>query len=110
MVPPVCTAQNLARAKQIVNSVKKAVESYYGVELNFTFGSMLEVVRACMCAESLAQDSEFLALGTNDLTQATFPFSREDPQSKFQPLHHDVLSSDPDGTGNHKSCASRNPI
>ncbi len=97
MVPQVCTVQELCRVKQIVDSVKKAVESYYGVELNFKFGSMLEVVRACMRAESLAHEAEFFSFGTNDLTQAAFSFSREDAENKFLPMYNekDILEDNP---------------
>jgi pyruvate,orthophosphate dikinase len=97
MVPQVCTVQELCRVKQIVDSVKKAVESYYGVELNFKFGSMLEVVRACMRAESLAHEAEFFSFGTNDLTQAAFSFSREDAENKFLPMYNekDILKDNP---------------
>ncbi len=97
MVPQVCTVQELARVKQIVDSVTKAVESYYGVELNFKFGSMLEVVRACMRAESLAKEAEFFSFGTNDLTQAAFSFSREDAENKFLPMYNEkgILQDNP---------------
>jgi pyruvate,orthophosphate dikinase len=97
MVPQVCTKQELVRVKSIVDSVQKAVESQYQVELNFKFGSMLEVVRACMRAESLAQVAEFFSFGTNDLTQATFSFSREDAENKFLPMYNEngILQDNP---------------
>jgi pyruvate,orthophosphate dikinase len=97
MVPQVCTAQELLRVKRIVDSVKQAVEAHYGVEVNFKFGSMLEVVRACMRAESLAEQAEFFSFGTNDLTQATFSFSREDAENKFLPMYNeaDILEDNP---------------
>jgi pyruvate,orthophosphate dikinase len=97
MVPQVCTAQELKRVKDIVDSVKLAVEAHYGVKVDFKFGSMLEVVRACMRAESLAEEAEFFSFGTNDLTQASFSFSREDAENKFLPLYNEneILQDNP---------------
>jgi pyruvate,orthophosphate dikinase len=97
MVPQVCTAQELLAVKKIVDSVKQAVEAHYGVTVNFKFGSMLEVARACMRAESLAEVAEFFSFGTNDLTQATFSFSREDAENKFLPLYNEagILQDNP---------------
>jgi len=97
MVPQVCTQQELLRVKGIVDSVKQAVEAHYGVELKFKFGSMLEVARACMRAESMAEVAEFFSFGTNDLTQATFSFSREDAENKFLPMYNEneILQDNP---------------
>jgi len=52
----------------------------------FKFGTMIEVVRACMRAGRLAEVADFFSFGTNDLTQATFSFSREDAENKFLPF------------------------
>jgi len=97
MVPQVCTKQELLRVKILVDSVKQAVEAHYGVQLTFKFGSMLEVVRACMRAGSMAEVAEFFSFGTNDLTQATFSFSREDAENKFLPLYNknEILQDNP---------------
>jgi pyruvate,orthophosphate dikinase len=97
MVPQVCTAQELKRVKSIVDAVKQAVESLYNVKVNFKFGSMLEVVRACMRADSLAKEAEFFSFGTNDLTQASFSFSREDAENKFLPMYneYEILIDNP---------------
>jgi pyruvate,orthophosphate dikinase len=58
---------------------------------------MLEVVRACMRAENLAEEAEFFSFGTNDLTQATFSFSREDAENKFLPMYNQsqILQDNP---------------
>ncbi len=88
MVPQVCTAQELKRVKEWVEEIQTEVETQYAVSLSFRFGSMLEVVRACMRAENLAEEAEFFSFGTNDLTQATFSFSREDAENKFLPLYN----------------------
>jgi len=97
MVPQVCTAQELNRVKSYVDAVHQVVEQKYGVSVNFKFGSMMEVVRACMRAGSLAEEAEFFSFGTNDLTQATFSFSREDAENKFLPMYNErgILQDNP---------------
>jgi pyruvate,orthophosphate dikinase len=87
MVPQVCDAEELRRVKTIVERVRGEVEAAAGVTLQFKFGSMVEVVRACLCAAELAEVAEFFSFGTNDLTQATFSFSREDAENKFLPQY-----------------------
>ena len=88
MVPQVCTSQELKRVKSYVDAVQEVVENKYGMKVNFKFGSMMEVVRSCMRAGSLAEEAEFFSFGTNDLTQATFSFSREDAENKFLPMYN----------------------
>ena len=97
MVPQVCTAQELRRVKTYVDAIRNAVETHYGVKLDCKFGTMMEVVRACMRAESLAEEAEFFSFGTNDLTQATFSFSREDAENKFLPMYNEkqILQDNP---------------
>ena len=97
MVPQVCTAQELKRVKSWVEAIRADVEHTHGVTLSFRFGSMLEVVRACMRAENLAEEAEFFSFGTNDLTQATFSFSREDAENKFLPMYNQsrILQDNP---------------
>ena len=90
MVPQVCTSQELKRVKSYVDAVRSVVEDKYGVKVNFKFGSMMEVVRSCMRAGSLAEEAEFFSFGTNDLTQATFSFSREDAENKFLPMYNEL--------------------
>jgi pyruvate,orthophosphate dikinase len=87
MVPQVITAQELKHVKASVDKIKAEIEAEYGFELKFKFGSMVETVRACCRAGDLAQIAEFFSFGTNDLTQATFSFSREDAENKFLPLY-----------------------
>jgi pyruvate,orthophosphate dikinase len=90
MVPQVSTVEELKRVKVLVDKARADVESRYGVKLNFKFGSMVEVVRACMRAARLAEEAEFFSFGTNDLTQATFSFSREDAENKFLPFYNET--------------------
>jgi len=96
-VPQVCTKQELIRVKSFVDSIHEEVKQRYGHPVNFKFGTMIEVVRACMRAESLAEAADFFSFGTNDLTQATFSFSREDAENKFLPLYNQsgILQDNP---------------
>ncbi len=87
MVPQVCDAAELERVRLLVDATRTEIEGRCGVALHFRFGSMIEVVRACLCAGSLAGVAEFFSFGTNDLTQATFSFSREDAENKFLPQY-----------------------
>jgi pyruvate,orthophosphate dikinase len=97
MVPQVVTPQELTRVKEIVDITQKEVEADYGIQLKFEFGTMIEVVRACMRAGHLAEIAEFFSFGTNDLTQAAFSFSREDAENKFLPLYNErgILQNNP---------------
>jgi len=97
MVPQVCTAQELKRVKSYVDAVHMVVEDKYSLKVDFKFGSMMEVVRSCMRAGSLAEEAEFFSFGTNDLTQATFSFSREDAENKFLPMYNErgILQDNP---------------
>lgn len=87
MVPQVCTAEELKEVKLFVDEIKTILEEENSLKLNFKFGTMIEVVRACLQAEELAKVAEFFSFGTNDLTQATFSFSREDAENKFLPFY-----------------------
>ena len=97
MVPQVCTRRELEWVNNIVEKVRSDVEAEHEMRLNFKFGSMIEVVRACMRAGRLAEIAEFFSFGTNDLTQSCFSFSREDAENKFLPLYEeaDILSNNP---------------
>lgn len=87
MVPQVCAAEELQQVKAFVDDIKKEIEERVRIKLQFKFGTMIEVVRACLQAEELAGAAEFFSFGTNDLTQATFSFSREDAENKFLPFY-----------------------
>ena len=77
----------MRRVHALVAATKADVEARFGVELHVKFGSMMEVVRACLDASAIAGVAEFFSFGTNDLTQATFSFSREDAENKFLPQY-----------------------
>jgi pyruvate,orthophosphate dikinase len=87
MVPQVATVEELRRIHSYVQRLHKVVDLTHGIKVEVKFGSMLEVVRACLRAGRMAEDAEFFSFGTNDLTQATFSFSREDAENKFLPAY-----------------------
>ena len=97
MVPQVGTVEELKRIHSIVQRIHKVVELTHGIKVQFKFGSMLEVVRGCLRAGRMAEDAEFFSFGTNDLTQATFSFSREDAENKFLPAYNEtgILQDNP---------------
>jgi len=88
MIPQVSTAQEVVWVHERIEEVRKEVAKRTGCpEINYRFGTMIEVVRACMRAGNIAERVDFFSFGTNDLTQATFSFSREDAENKFLPLY-----------------------
>lgn len=97
MVPQVCTVEELNAVKAFVDEIRERIEKKNNFRLNFKFGTMIEVVRACLQANELANVAEFFSFGTNDLTQATFSFSREDAENKFLPYYisKGVLADNP---------------
>jgi pyruvate,orthophosphate dikinase len=97
MVPQVGLVQELASVRQIFESIKREVEHRHRVKLKIKFGSMVEVVRACLVADEIAHLVDFISFGTNDLTQATFSFSREDAEGKFLPFYMEkgIVNSNP---------------
>jgi pyruvate,orthophosphate dikinase len=97
MIPQVGSITELNHIKQIYVKVKAEVESKYGLKLKINFGTMLEVVRACLTSSELANTAEFFSFGTNDLTQAVFSYSREDVEGKFLPeyMEKEILERNP---------------
>ena len=78
MVPLTINAAELKHQKQIANEVKEEVEKKYGMKFTYKFGTMIEIPRAALVANQIADVAEFFSFGTNDLTQMTFGFSRDD--------------------------------
>ncbi len=97
MVPQVATVEELKRIHSYVQRIHKEVKATHGIDVQFKFGSMLEVVRACMRSGRMAEIAEFFSFGTNDLSQATFSFSREDAENKFLPFYNEtgILEDNP---------------
>jgi pyruvate,orthophosphate dikinase len=97
MVPQVITLQEITHVKAATDEIVAKLEQEHGKKLNFKFGTMIETVRACTRAWHLADVAEFFSFGTNDLTQATFSFSREDAENKFLPMYNEsgILQDNP---------------
>jgi pyruvate,orthophosphate dikinase len=93
MVPQVGIVEEIFKIRSIFNKIVEGLQKKYGITLmsssTIKFGSMIEVVRACLVAGKIARVAavDFISFGTNDLTQATFSFSREDAEEKFLPLY-----------------------
>ena len=84
-------------SREVIERVIAEVSVEEGVELNIPVGTMLELPRACMVADEIAHHADFFCFGTNDLTQTTFGFSRDDAEAKFIPLymHKKILKDNP---------------
>ena len=96
MIPLVGTVTEYTDQENIVRKVAKDVRNETGVEFKYLVGTMIELPRACLTADEIAQHAEFFSFGTNDLTQTTFGFSRDDIGS-FLPdyLERNILPGDP---------------
>jgi len=97
MIPQISSIAELNHIKEIYDTIKKEVETKNKMKLKINFGTMIEVVRAALTASELAKTAEFFSFGTNDLTQGTFSFSREDVEGKFLPeyMEKELLEKNP---------------
>ena len=87
MIPLVGEVKELAFCKKIVTDTADALIKEAGVELKYEVGTMIEIPRAALTADEIAKEAEFFCFGTNDLTQMTFGFSRDD-SGKFLPAYY----------------------
>lgn len=96
MIPLVGEVKELTYVKKIVMDTAKKVMQEKGLELPIKIGTMIEIPRAAITADEIAQEAEFFSFGTNDLTQMTFGFSRDDA-GKFLNAYYDkkIYESDP---------------
>ena len=96
MIPLVGEVKELAYVKKVVLDTAKKVMEEKGVELEIKVGTMIEIPRAAVTADEIAKEAEFFSFGTNDLTQMTFGFSRDDA-GKFLGSYYDkkIYESDP---------------
>ena len=96
MIPLVGEVKELAYVKKIVLDTAKKVMEEKGVELEVKVGTMIEIPRAAVTADEIAKEAQFFSFGTNDLTQMTFGFSRDDA-AKFLGAYYDkkIYESDP---------------
>jgi pyruvate,orthophosphate dikinase len=97
MVPQVITSEELLHVRHTVDRRSEELKKEFGGAVDIRFGTMIETVRACTRARKLATSAEFFSFGTNDLTQATFSFSREDAENKFLPMYNEsgILQDNP---------------
>ncbi|MEM2194722.1 MAG: pyruvate, phosphate dikinase [Candidatus Methanomethylicia archaeon] len=98
MIPNVSDVNEIkfVKSKAIIPALND-VEAKYGVKIPIKIGTMIETVRSCLTADEIAREADFFSFGTNDLTQATFSFSRDDAENKFmsQYLELNILPSNP---------------
>ena len=83
MIPLVGSREEMKRMRELVERIGAEIIKTSGVELEYKVGTMIELPRAAMVADQLAEYAEFFSCGTNDLTQTTFGFSRDDAEGKF---------------------------
>ena len=96
MIPLVCEVKELKYVKKVVVETADAEIAAAGVELEYEVGTMIEIPRAALTADEIAKEADFFCFGTNDLTQMTFGFSRDDA-GKFLDAYYDtkIFENDP---------------
>src|SRR5260370_36426473 len=97
MIPLAGTVAELRVVHAALKPVAEAVQKETGVKVPYKFGTMIEIPRAALTAGEIAQEAEFFSFGTNDLTQTTFGFSRDDAERAFivQYLEQKILARNP---------------
>ena len=97
MIPLIGHVNELKVAKEILVRVAKDVMTEKGIEVEYKFGTMIEIPRAALTADEIAEHAEFFSFGTNDLTQMTFGYSRDDAEGKFlnRYVEQKILPSNP---------------
>ena len=99
MIPLVGHANELKHQRNVVDRVAKEVMEEAGIKVAYLVGTMIELPRASLTADQIAQYAEFFSYGTNDLTQTTFGLSRDDAGNFLQHYYdHSILESDPFAT------------
>ena len=96
MIPVTISVSELDFQKKILDKVHAEVEAAEGVKINYLYGTMIEIPRAAILADKMAETAQFFSFGTNDLTQMTYGFSRDDIGS-FMPdyLNNKIIPNDP---------------
>ncbi len=96
MIPLISTVGEFENQKIIVDKIAKKLNAKFNIELDYKLGTMIELPRACLTADKVAQKADFFSFGTNDLTQTTFGFSRDDIGSFIQDyFDNNILLDDP---------------
>jgi len=83
MIPLVGVEEELKLMKELVEKVDADIQKKMGAKVDYRVGTMIEVPRAALTADEIAKHAQFFSFGTNDLTQMTFGFSRDDAEGKF---------------------------
>jgi len=96
MIPLIGDSKELKYVKHIVTETADKIISNSGIELKYMVGTMMEIPRACLIADEIAKEAEFFSFGTNDLTQLTYGFSRDDA-GKFLKSYYEkkIFENDP---------------
>jgi pyruvate,orthophosphate dikinase len=96
-IPLVSNANELKQLRELVENVASKVMDEEGVKVKYSIGTMIEIPRACITADEIAEYADFFSFGTNDLTQTTYGFSRDDAEAKFLPqyINQKILQEDP---------------
>ena len=96
MIPLISGVKEFDHQKSIIHKIAKKIESNYNLKIKYSIGTMIELPRACLTADKIAKSADFFSFGTNDLTQTTFGFSRDDIGSFIQNyFDHNILEDDP---------------
>ncbi len=97
MIPLVAHPNELRVMRELLEAVAKEVMAREGVEIPIHFGTMIEIPRACVVADRIAEYAEFFSFGTNDLTQTVYGISRDDAEGKFlaQYIEKGILADNP---------------
>ena len=99
MVPLTVNVKELKHQKAIAERVKAEVEAQYGLTIDYLYGTMIEIPRATLVADQIAEVAQFFSFGTNDLTQMTFGFSRDDVNAIVGTyLEEKIIPADPFNT------------
>ena len=100
MIPLTAHVNELARQREALEEEAKTVMAEQGIEVDYEFGTMIEIPRAALTADEIARYAEFVSFGTNDLTQMTFGISRDDAEKAFlvQYLEEGILERNPFAT------------
>jgi pyruvate, orthophosphate dikinase len=83
MIPLVGHVNELKEMRELVNAAAESVKEETGKNFEYTVGTMIEIPRAALTADQIAEEADFFSFGTNDLTQTTFGYSRDDAEGKF---------------------------
>tara|TARA_Y100001970_G_scaffold197162_1_gene239790 strand:- start:2514 stop:3599 length:1086 start_codon:yes stop_codon:yes gene_type:complete len=96
MIPLISGVKEFDHQKSIIHKIAKKIESNYNLKIKYSIGTMIELPRACLTADKIAKSADFFSFGTNDLTQTTFGFSRDDIGSFIQNyFDNNILEDDP---------------